>query len=112
MLVFTLYLALSLSSILYFGADNVMPSIFDNFSQATDWQSHAILAMFLLVLLCNAPFPFFAGKTALVAGISILVTLQTKPVNDDDFFRDRATDAFDSPQKPMNDPKGSKGSCL
>jgi len=47
----------------------VKPSIFENFSLSTDWQSQAILFMFLVVLLCNAPFPFFAGKTALVAGI-------------------------------------------
>ena len=36
-LVFSLYLALSVSSILYFGQENVMPSIFDNFSDKTDW---------------------------------------------------------------------------
>jgi len=47
----------------------VKPSIFENFSLSSDWQLQAILFMFLVVLLCNAPFPFFAGKTALVAGI-------------------------------------------
>jgi len=76
-IVFVLYLALSFSSILYFGALNVKPSIFENFSLATDWQSQMILFMFLVVLLCNAPFPFFAGKTALVAGILIIATLQS-----------------------------------
>ena len=63
-----------------------MPSIFENFSLATDWQSQAILFMFLVVLICNAPFPFFAGKTALVASISIIATIMSKRRDDDDYF--------------------------
>jgi len=63
-MVFVLYLMLTVSAIFYFGEQNVRPSIFDNFSATPDLLSKAILGIFLLVLLCNIPFAFFAGKIA------------------------------------------------
>jgi hypothetical protein len=80
--VFSLYLVLTLSAIAYFGADHIMPSLFDNFSSAPDISSKFILGVFLLVLLTNIPFALFVGKTGLIAMITILVSFKR---DDDDF---------------------------
>jgi len=84
-IVFTLYIALTASAISYFGGDHIRPSLFENFSMQTDIESKIILAIFLLVLLTNIPFAFFAGKTALIAMCTILVALKQDEDNDDNF---------------------------
>jgi len=75
-IVFCTYLALTASVVLFFGAYDVKPSIFDNFSEQDDIWSKAILIIFLLVLFCNIPFAFFAGKTAVIAMLTIINSFQ------------------------------------
>lgn len=75
-MVFCLYLLLSISAVLYFGETQVRPSIFDNFSAQDDFFSRAIIAIFMLVLLCNIPFAFFAGKIAVQSMVAIAIVLQ------------------------------------
>ena len=67
---------LSLAAISYFGTQNVMPNIFDNFAKETDVVSKVILYLFLVIFLCNIPFVFFAGKIALIAMIDTMLKLK------------------------------------
>ena len=74
--VFTLYLMLSLAASSYFGTQNIMTNIFDNFAKESDLVSKVILYLFLVIFLCNIPFVFFAGKIALIAMIETVLTLK------------------------------------
>lgn len=69
---FAVYFSLTLTSVLFFGPDNIQPNVFDNFKSETDIFSKYILFTFLLVLFCNIPFAFFAGKQALVDMVLII----------------------------------------
>ena len=73
--VFTLYLMLSLAASSYFGTQNIMTNIFDNFAKESDLVSKVILYLFLVIFLC-IPFVFFAGKIALIAMIETVLTLK------------------------------------
>jgi amino acid permease len=80
---FFVYLALAFTSIMFFGADQVQANIFDNFKSQTDIWSKYIMITFLLVLFCNIPFAFFAGKTALTDMVVIVKNYGvTAPVSD------------------------------
>ena len=82
-LVFSLYLALTVSSIAYFGSANIMPSITDNFAANGDLSSKVVLVIYLIVLICNIPFTFFAGKTAVIGIIAIAYQMKTEKTDDD-----------------------------
>jgi amino acid permease len=71
-LLFTMgtYTLLSMVSIVYFGQDNIKPSIFENIQEQEGISSILLRFLFLIIFFCNIPFVFFAGKLALMAVIS------------------------------------------
>lgn len=92
-IIFILYITLTVSAITYFGKDQLQASLIDDFSTQTDIVSKIILAIFLLVIMTNIPFAFFAGKIALIAMLNILITLKQDLTDDRSYqpFREETT---------------------
>lgn len=84
--VFSMYLLLSILSIVYFGRERVQPSLFDNFSSASDWFSITVMYLFMFIFLCNIPFVFFGGKIALISLIEQIQRMRSNTVTDQDLY--------------------------
>ena len=67
----TVYMILSALSIVYFGMENIQPSILDNLKTEKSPAITILYVIFLAIFFSNIPFVFFAGKNSLFGIIEI-----------------------------------------